>query len=81
MGAVAAVRVLKRRELAASDEDRPALELRLSEEHEILAGGLDRAIELGVVDEVVKPGETRGAIAKLLALATPARGAHGNIPL
>ncbi|WP_424530010.1 acyl-CoA carboxylase subunit beta [Sphaerisporangium viridialbum] len=82
MGAVAAVRVLKRREIAAAPEDeRSALEARLAEEHEKVAGGLDRAIQLGVVDEVIKPAETRGAIAKVLAQATPARGAHGNIPL
>ncbi|MDH2428268.1 carboxyl transferase domain-containing protein [Sphaerisporangium sp. TRM90804] len=82
MGAVAAIRVLKRRELAAvPEEDRPALEARLAEEHEKVAGGLDRAIQLGVVDEVIKPAETRGAIAKILSQATPARGAHGNIPL
>jgi acetyl-CoA/propionyl-CoA carboxylase carboxyl transferase subunit len=82
MGAVAAVRVLKRREIAAApEEERSALEARLAEEHEKVAGSLDRAVELGVVDEVIKPGETRGAIAKVLAQATPARGAHGNIPL
>lgn len=82
MGAVAAVRILKRRELAAAPEDeRAELEQRLAEEHTKLAGGLERAQELGVIDEVIKPGETRGAIAKVLAQATPARGAHGNIPL
>ncbi|MEV0145900.1 MULTISPECIES: carboxyl transferase domain-containing protein [unclassified Nonomuraea] len=82
MGAVAAVRVLKRRELAAaSDEERPELEQRLAREHERLAGGLARAQDLGVVDEVLRPAETRGAIARVLAQAAPARGAHGNIPL
>ncbi len=82
MGAVAAVRILKRRELAAApDEERHALEERLAEEHEQVAGGLARAIDLGVVDEVLDPAKTRGAIAKVLAQATPARGAHGNIPL
>ena len=82
MGAVAAVRVLKRRELAAApEEERSALEARFAEEHEKLAGGLDRALALGVVDEVIEPTHTRGAIAKALAQATPARGAHGNIPL
>jgi acetyl-CoA/propionyl-CoA carboxylase carboxyl transferase subunit len=82
MGAVAAVRILKRRELAAAPEDeRHALEERLAEEHEQVAGGLNRAIDLGVVDEVIEPAKTRGAIAKVLAQATPARGAHGNIPL
>ncbi|MEV0596162.1 acyl-CoA carboxylase subunit beta [Nonomuraea cavernae] len=82
MGAVAAVRILKRRELAAApEEERAELEQRLAREHEKLAGGLGRAQELGVIDEVIEPRETRGAIAKLLAQATPARGAHGNIPL
>ncbi|MEV4899609.1 carboxyl transferase domain-containing protein, partial [Nonomuraea sp. NPDC055795] len=81
MGPVAAIRVLKRRELAAvPEEERPELEQRLAEEHKKLAGGLERAQDLGVIDEVIKPEETRGAIAKLLAQATPARGAHGNIP-
>lgn len=82
MGAVAAVRVLKRRELAAApEEERAELEQRLAAEHEKTVGGLARAQELGVIDEVIKPEETRGAIAKVLAQATPARGAHGNIPL
>src|SRR5690606_28422467 len=54
MGAVAAVRILKRRELAAApEEERSALEARLAEEHEKQAGGLERAVELGVVDEVI----------------------------
>jgi acetyl-CoA/propionyl-CoA carboxylase carboxyl transferase subunit len=82
MGAVAAVRVLKRRELAAvSEEERPALEARLAEEHEKVSGGLQRAIDLGVFDEVIEPAKTRGTIARVIAQATPARGAHGNIPL
>lgn len=82
MGAVAAVRVLKRRQLAAApEEERAELEAKLAEEHQLQAGGLQRAQELGVIDEVIKPEETRGAIAKVLAQATPARGAHGNIPL
>ncbi|GAA4201388.1 acyl-CoA carboxylase subunit beta [Microbispora amethystogenes] len=82
MGAVAAVRIIKRREIAAvPEEERAALEARLAEEHEKAAGGLQRAIDLGVVDEVIEPAKTRGAIARVLAQATPARGAHGNIPL
>ncbi|MFE3454649.1 carboxyl transferase domain-containing protein [Nonomuraea sp. NPDC059194] len=82
MGAVAAVRILKRRELAAApEEERAELEQRLAEEHEKLSGGLRRAQEIGVIDEVIDPASTRGAIAKVLATATPARGAHGNIPL
>lgn len=82
MGAVAAVRILHRRRLAqVPEEARPALELELAEEHEQLAGGLQRAIELGVVDEVVEPAATRSAIVAALAAAPAARGSHGNIPL
>ncbi|SEG14789.1 acetyl-CoA/propionyl-CoA carboxylase carboxyl transferase subunit [Thermomonospora echinospora] len=82
MGAVAAVRVLHRRALAAVTEDeRPALEAKLAAEHEQIAGGLERACELGVVDEVITPATTRTAIARAIAEAIPARGTHGNIPL
>ncbi|MBA9004433.1 acyl-CoA carboxylase subunit beta [Thermomonospora cellulosilytica] len=82
MGAVAAVRILHRRTLAAApEEERPALEARLAAEHEKIAGGLDRARALGVVDEVITPDATRTAIARAIAEATPARGTHGNIPL
>lgn len=82
MGAVAAVRILHRRKLAAvPDEERHALEEQLAAEHEQIAGGLQRAQDLGVIDEVVEPPKTRRAIAQAIAEATPARGAHGNIPL
>ncbi|MDF5758887.1 carboxyl transferase domain-containing protein [Spongiactinospora sp. TRM90649] len=82
MGAVAAVRVLHRRELAAAtEEERPAVERRLVAEHEKIAGGLRRAQDSGVVDEVVEPARTRRAIALAIAGAAPARGAHRNIPL
>ncbi|WP_159943674.1 MULTISPECIES: acyl-CoA carboxylase subunit beta [unclassified Nocardiopsis] len=82
MGPVAAVRILKRRELAAvSEEERPALEARLAAEQEKEAGGLDRAMELGVVDEVIEAKNTRTALAEAIVAAPAARGAHGNIPL
>jgi len=83
MGAVAAVRILHRRKLAeAPPEQVPALEQELAAEHEQLAGGLDRAVELGVIDAVVEPEQTRTAIAAALrAGGTAERGRHGNIPL
>jgi acetyl-CoA/propionyl-CoA carboxylase carboxyl transferase subunit len=82
MGAVAAVRILHRKKLAAVPAaERPALEARLAEEHERIAGGVQRAMDLGVVDEVIQPAETRSALARAIAEATPARGSHGNIPL
>jgi acetyl-CoA/propionyl-CoA carboxylase carboxyl transferase subunit len=82
MGAVAAVRILHRRELAAAaPEQRHELEAELAAAHEREAGGLPRAISLGVVDEIVEPAKTRQAIAHAIAEAPQARGAHGNIPL
>ncbi|MGV9776841.1 acyl-CoA carboxylase subunit beta [Streptosporangium sp. NPDC003464] len=83
MGTVAAVRILHRRRLAAcsSPEEQTALEEELAVQHDEIAGGLGRAVELGVVDEVIATHETRGAIARAIACAPPARGTHGNIPL
>ncbi|MFY1636773.1 acyl-CoA carboxylase subunit beta [Solwaraspora sp. WMMB335] len=82
MGAEAAVNVVHRRALAAASEaDRPALKARLIEEHERLVGGVQHGIELGVVDEVIDPAETRYRVAAALAGAVAGRGHHGNIPL
>jgi acetyl-CoA/propionyl-CoA carboxylase carboxyl transferase subunit len=82
MGATAAVRILHRKRLAEVPEaDRPAVEAALAAEHEKLAGGLDRAVALGVIDKVIEPSRTRGEIVAALATSAPLRGAHGNIPL
>jgi acetyl-CoA/propionyl-CoA carboxylase carboxyl transferase subunit len=82
MGAVAAVRILHRRRLAEVPEDlRAQVEAELAVEHERLAGGLDRAVEIGVVDEVIDPAKTRSTLAAAIAAAPAGRGQHGNIPL
>ena len=85
MGAVAAIRVLHRRKLAeVAPELRPQVEAELAAEHEKIAGGIERAIEIGVVDEVVEPAKTRTALATAIANAEAegrVRGRHGNIPL
>jgi acetyl-CoA/propionyl-CoA carboxylase carboxyl transferase subunit len=82
MGAVAAVRILHRRTLAGvPPEQRHEVETELAAEHEKESGGLDRAIAVGVVDEIIDPGRTRQAIATAIAETFPARGVHGNIPL
>jgi acetyl-CoA/propionyl-CoA carboxylase carboxyl transferase subunit len=82
MGAVAAVRVLHRRKLAEVSEDlRPQLEAELAAEHEKMAGSLGRAVEIGVIDEIVEPTATRRALAAAIAAAPQRRGRHGNIPL
>ncbi len=82
MGPIAAVRILHRRTLAAaSPDERHDLEATLAAEHETEAGGLSRAQELGVIDEILEPAKTRQALAEAIATAAPARGRHGNIPL
>lgn len=82
MGAVAAVRILHRRRLAEVDEeDRTAVENELAAEHEMLSGGLQRAMEIDVIDEIIEPARTRTALALAIAEAPQRRGHHGNIPL
>ncbi|KGN39013.1 acyl-CoA carboxylase subunit beta [Knoellia subterranea] len=82
MGSVAAIRILHRRRLAEVDDaERAAVEQQLADEHDRLSGGLPRAVEIGVVDEIVEPSVTRSALAKAIAEAPQRRGEHGNIPL
>jgi acetyl-CoA/propionyl-CoA carboxylase carboxyl transferase subunit len=82
MGASAAVNILHRKKLAAAPhEQREELRAQLIKEQMEVAGGVNRALEIGVIDDVVAPGETRKRIAAALAGAPAARGAHSNIPL
>jgi acetyl-CoA/propionyl-CoA carboxylase carboxyl transferase subunit len=82
MGASAAVNILHRKKLAATPhEQREALRETLIQEQVTVAGGVNRALEIGVVDELITPDQTRRRIAEALAGAPAARGAHGNIPL
>jgi acetyl-CoA/propionyl-CoA carboxylase carboxyl transferase subunit len=82
MGAKAAVGILHRKKLAAvPPAERDTLHAELAAEHERIAGGVNRALEIGVVDEVVEPDQTRRRLIRALADARPGRGAHGNIPL
>ena len=86
MGAVAAVRILHRRKLSdVAPEIRPQVEAELAAEHERLAGGVEKAVEIGVVDEIVEPSATRSAIARAIDDAVQTvgvrKGHHGNIPL
>jgi acetyl-CoA/propionyl-CoA carboxylase carboxyl transferase subunit len=67
MGPVAAIRILHRRKLAEVSPDiRPQVEAELAAEHERLAGGVAKAQEIGVVDEVVEPSRTRSASVKAI---------------
>ncbi|MEU6263505.1 acyl-CoA carboxylase subunit beta [Saccharopolyspora shandongensis] len=83
MGTEAAVGILHRKRLSAVDDEEMRLALRaeLVDEHERLAGGVGRALDIGVVDEVIDPADTRRRVAAALAEAAAGRGHHGNIPL
>jgi acetyl-CoA/propionyl-CoA carboxylase carboxyl transferase subunit len=82
MGAVAAIRILHRRLLSeVPDDQRNDMELELAAEHEQISGGVTRAVEIGVVDEIIEPSATRTAIAQAILGAPALRGNHGNIPL
>src|SRR5580693_8151441 len=82
MGAVAAVRILHRRTLASVPPERlHEAETELAAEHEATAGGLQRAVDLGVIDAVIEPSQTRRELARAIAEAPQLKGTHANIPL
>ena len=82
MGAKAAVGILHKKTLAAAaDHEREALHEELAAEHERIAGGVDSAIDIGVVDEKIDPAHTRSKLTQALAEAPHRRGRHKNIPL
>ncbi|MFI6024492.1 acyl-CoA carboxylase subunit beta [Amycolatopsis magusensis] len=82
MGAEAAVGILHRKKLAAAaDHEREELRAGLVAEQQRIAGGVGRALAIGVVDEVIDPSNTRARLVRALAAAPAGRGHHGNIPL
>src|SRR5579863_5498457 len=82
MGPLAAVRILHKRRLAAVPaEQLHDAEQELAAEHSATVGGLDRAVEIGVIDEIISPAATASAIASAIGEAPQRRGAHKNIPL
>jgi len=82
MGAVAAVRILHRRTLASVPPEKlHEAEAELAAEHEATAGGLQRAVDIGVIDAIIEPSQTRGELIRAIAEAPQMRGAHANIPL
>lgn len=83
MGAVAAVRILHRRKLAEVPADLLAtVEAELAAEHERIAGGVDKAVQIGVVDEIIEPSVTRSRLASVVRDNDHGyRGTHTNIPL
>jgi acetyl-CoA/propionyl-CoA carboxylase carboxyl transferase subunit len=77
MSAQAAVKLLHRRALAVDPERLDEL----TAAHLAETGGLQRAVEEGVIDAVIDPSQTRALVAQAFSEATPARHAIGNIPL
>jgi acetyl-CoA/propionyl-CoA carboxylase carboxyl transferase subunit len=56
-------------------------EAELAAEHEATAGGLQRAVDIGVIDAIIEPSQTFQELARAIAEAPQLRGAHANIPL
>ncbi|HEX4246786.1 MAG TPA: carboxyl transferase domain-containing protein [Pseudonocardia sp.] len=82
MGPEAAVGILHRKRLAAAaDHEREGLRAELVEQQRQVAGGVDRAMALEVVDDVIASGQTRRRLVGALAAAPALRGSHSNIPL
>ncbi len=85
LGARAAVKILHRRRLREA-EDPEELARRLEEEYRREMLNPIRAAELGLVDEVIEPGETRERLYNAVRMLLPKREQrpprrHGNIPL
>ena len=82
MGPEAAVGILHRKQLAAAAEhERDDLRAELVERQRREAGGVDRAVALEVVDDVIASSLTRRRLVSALAAAPARRGQHSNIPL
>src|SRR5438309_4904568 len=78
MSAEAAVDILHRKALAAAPaEERDALRTSFVGKQQRMAGGVRRATEIGVVDEVISPEDTRERLTAAFAAAPPGRGVHG----
>lgn len=85
MGAQGAVNVIFRKELAASD-DPEHTRTELIDDYEERFNNPYRAAELGLVDDVIEPRETRPRLIKAFAMLRNKRDSlppkkHGNIPL
>jgi acetyl-CoA/propionyl-CoA carboxylase carboxyl transferase subunit len=83
MNAEAAVGILHRRELERCDqtEERAELTRQLATKYTVEVGGLPRALELGLIDAIILPKDTRAVLAEALAAGLPGRGEQTNIPL
>jgi propionyl-CoA carboxylase beta chain len=85
MGAEGAVNIIFRRELAAAD-DPEAKRKQLADDYRALFASPYKAAELGFVDQVIRPEDTRRRVAESFRMLRNKRQdnprrKHGNIPL
>ncbi|MEM6996651.1 MAG: carboxyl transferase domain-containing protein, partial [Myxococcota bacterium] len=85
MGADGAVNIIFRRELSGA-ADAEAKRKELAEDYRALFASPYKAAELGFIDQVIRPEDTRACIARSLKLLASKRQdnprrKHGNIPL
>ncbi len=81
MGGVAAVRSAANPRFGTTWGQLHEAETQLAAEHEATAGGLQRALDLKVIDAIIEPSQTRQELARAIAEAPPLKGIHANIPL
>ena len=65
----------------ADGPEREALRASLAIEHEYIVGGMTKAMNIGVIDEIIDPRQTRRRIGETLASSPADRRQRGNIPL
>ncbi|MEM7039714.1 MAG: acyl-CoA carboxylase subunit beta, partial [Bacteroidota bacterium] len=85
MGAKGASEIIFRKEIAAADDPKDALDEKVAEYERIFANPY-RAASRGYVDEVIMPEDTRAKLIRAFEMsankaATLPRKKHGNIPL
>jgi acetyl-CoA/propionyl-CoA carboxylase carboxyl transferase subunit len=82
MSAQAAVKITRRRDIAdVPEHNRDEAIAVFAAEHSELTGGLQRAVDNGIVDEVIDPAGTRTSLATLVAGASTIPSRQKNIPL
>ncbi len=85
MGAEGAVNIIFRRQLAASD-DPQSTRKQLADDYRELFANPYKAAELGFIDRVIRPEDTRVEVLRSFAMLQNKRQEnprrkHGNIPL
>ena len=82
MNPLAAIRVLNRRQLTGlAGTELAEAEASFAATHGVTTGGLQRALDHGLIDSIIDPIHTRDVLASALRATEPTRGTLKNIPL